>query len=656
MELINREKTISTVRYHVFVHNEHVDDGKKEKLLSRTCDECLAYVAGLMENYIWHWEKFDLRFSPASPEYTNCLYGSVDFRGNMDDEWFVVYLLLRLSSWKKELFIKITDDDGQFLLAEAAHALPDWAEPDTCENRLVLTRGKFYLLPLDVLQGNPSFLNVVKKLMCMTTMQTLDCISEIDAVIQARLSQVKKMPILQKHHTICYMPVAASKFLETHKEIIPLAIDAYYHRNEDNIELCTNSQLLFFSEANNPSYGMNYSELNASGERSALIPSLVCMTRIRYAQLLSDACVKPKCLLPHMSSIKKGSCKNLNRRVSTGIKLTCGLEILARSYGIGDWGYRFHKFVLSLKKKQYFENVLEGSEEYNKRFRAAKSFFEQKEGAQTKELGIDSQLNVESAGYIVFNYLQKQIENPRCSTFDDNKTTKMPHIPENDLKILETQEDDDSWLNIDYDKFSQLAGEKFGFKGSAGQNGPVGDTTDTLNNLSATFRDFLKKESSFDGVENEATVGLNAEAFMEALKSFGGGNDRDFKICSDRHKDGTDDDESDGCGISDADVINQLMDEELSGSTMSETFDRVPSNNKGCVKKKKNGDFGVNSSGNEYGLDALDLDYNLVSNILKGFEAERSGLSGGAGPVSVMLQNLEEASDAQSWVPPKVGE
>ena len=51
-----------------------------------------------------------------------------------------------------------------------------------------------------------------------------------------------------------------------------------------------------------------------------------------------DACVKPKCLLPHMSSIKKGSCKNLNRRVSIGIKLTCGLEILARSYSIGDWG------------------------------------------------------------------------------------------------------------------------------------------------------------------------------------------------------------------------------------------------------------------------------------------------------------------------------
>ena len=101
----------------------------------------------------------------------------------MDDEWFVVYLLLRLSSWKKELFIKITYDDGQFLLAEAAHALPDWAEPDTCENRLVLTRGKFYLLPVDVLQGNPSFLNVVKKLMSMDTVQAIGSNNGIDAVI-----------------------------------------------------------------------------------------------------------------------------------------------------------------------------------------------------------------------------------------------------------------------------------------------------------------------------------------------------------------------------------------------------------------------------------------------------------------------------------------
>ena len=356
-----------------------------------------------------------------------------------------------------------------------------------------------------------------------------------------------------------------------------------------------------------------------------------------------------------MRSIKKGSSKNVNRRVSIGIKLTCGLEILARSYGIGDWGYRFHKFVLSLKKKRYFENVLEGSEEYNKRFQAAKTFFEQKEGAQATELGIDSQLTLDSVGYKLYNYLQQQVENSRYSAFDDNETTKMPHTPENDLKIMETQEDDDSWLNIDYDEFSKLAGGKFGFKGSSDQNGPVKDSTDTLNNLSATFRDFLKKESSFDGVENEAAVGLNAEAFMEALKSFGDGNYRDFKSDSERQEDDVGDNESDGCGISDADLINQLMDEELSGSTMSETFDRVPSNNKGCANKKY-GDFDVNPSGNEYGLDALDLDYNLVSNILKGFEAERSGLTGGAGPVSVMLQNLEEASDAQSWVPPKIGE
>ena len=58
-------------------------------------------------------------------------------------------------------------------------------------------------------------------------------------------------------------------------------------------------------------------------------------------------------------------------------------------------------------------------------------------------------------------------------------------------------------------------------------------------------------------------------------------------------KDSVDDNESDGCGISDADLINQLMDEELYilARRCLETFDRVPSNNKGCAKKKKNGDF-----------------------------------------------------------------
>ena len=202
MERVNREKTISTVRYHVFVPNDQVDDGKKEEFLSRVCDECLAYVGGLVDGYIWHWEKFHLWSSSESSEYNNCLYGSVDFRGNMDDEWFVVYLLLCLSSWKKEISIKITDDDGQFLLAEAADILPPWAEPDTCENRLVLTRGKFYLVPVDVLPGNPSFLSVVKNLMSEKTMQTTPHIERINAIIQARLCQVKKMPSLQKHYSI----------------------------------------------------------------------------------------------------------------------------------------------------------------------------------------------------------------------------------------------------------------------------------------------------------------------------------------------------------------------------------------------------------------------------------------------------------------------
>ena len=82
----------------------------------------------------------------------------------MNDEWFVVYILYQLSIWNKyEFFVKIIDDDGQFLLAEVSDVLPVWAEPDTCENRLILHNGSFKLVAIDIIPGNPSFQNVLLK-------------------------------------------------------------------------------------------------------------------------------------------------------------------------------------------------------------------------------------------------------------------------------------------------------------------------------------------------------------------------------------------------------------------------------------------------------------------------------------------------------------
>lgn len=59
----------------------------------------------------------------------------------MDDEWFIVWLLFQLSEYDPELVISVVDNDGQFLLIEAALVLPRWIKPENTKNRVIMFAG-----------------------------------------------------------------------------------------------------------------------------------------------------------------------------------------------------------------------------------------------------------------------------------------------------------------------------------------------------------------------------------------------------------------------------------------------------------------------------------------------------------------------------------
>jgi len=44
---------------------------------------------------------------------------------NLNIEFLIIYL-----------YISVKDNDGEFLLIEAANYLPKWLEPENCENRV----------------------------------------------------------------------------------------------------------------------------------------------------------------------------------------------------------------------------------------------------------------------------------------------------------------------------------------------------------------------------------------------------------------------------------------------------------------------------------------------------------------------------------------
>ena len=687
MENINRIKPCGIIKYYIFINNVKNVQDNKTHLLSKIANECIRYVSALAKEYIWHYETFNLRpiINDDKNVYDGCIGGSVDFQGNMIDEWFIVYLLYNLSTWEKyDFFIQIIDDDGQFLLAEAADALPSWAEPDTCENRLFLNKGCFKLLSMKILPGNPSFKNVLNYMILANESDDI-YVEEIDQIIKRR---IHKMPNILKdlnHNTLCYMPLKGLLFLKKYKELIPLIVNEYYYRSKDDVEMCHKAMFFFADKdkcksnhSNNMSNNVQPDEKNVKSELeldvSPLFPVLVKMTRLRYSQIINDQYIKPKCMLKSINNTKCNANKKImKRQISLGIKLTCGLEILARSYGIGDWNYRFDRFIESLQKKKYFKNTLVGSKEYNNRLKAAEKFFYKQEGTNhvdgngttkfdfTDPGGKRLHLSKNSIGEKIYNFLNN-VNNEEEELLKSHKAA----INEYEIMKLENEEDDDNWIHIDYDEFLNETAKQFKInipKTNNNKEARMEQNVSKLNNLTATLQDFLNTESNYEGIDNNNTMALDTDSFFEILKSFNVDSPTKNDIHGDHYtkKNVYSDDVDTGINKSaskklNIGLINRMMDEELSSTTAFETFNRVSSNNQDHGDKNNNNSNikTAHSADKEYELQPIDLDYNLVSNILEAFKVEKHDLQNGIGPVSILLNNLEETSDVNTWIPSNV--
>jgi len=292
--------------------------------LKKVKEECENYVRILAEDYIWHNEGFDLRIANLSQDREQdpkCfhLFGCTDFGDNIEDEWFITWMLVQFTKRRKDITIRVVDTDGQFLLIEAANETPNWLTPENGEFRLYIRHGRIVIIPrpetptqaMDI----PAKLTVNDGFRLATQGRHNLKPKYLDKIEHAIMERIKGMPgkayELNRHHFRTIMPLCASKVLSEHPWIISSCSRAFCGRDTLDIRASRDMETI---------------------GTTPLIATRIRSTRLIYAQLQHERPPNlPKALKKETSVVsimkRKGE-DGTKKALELGLKVASGMEIL----------------------------------------------------------------------------------------------------------------------------------------------------------------------------------------------------------------------------------------------------------------------------------------------------------------------------------------
>lgn len=447
-----------------------------EEILLQEITKFNEVIAPYIEGYIWHND--NLIFHPRTKEALllekliensttvgECnilphIYIRLRFDEDISDEWFVVFLIFKLTQAFNGLIAKVIDSDGEFLLIEAANVLPPWANPETCENHVFVYNGELHIIRekhktwLDLLNNlweKPYFYRASEK---------------VQDVLKRRIN-IYPNEIEKRHHKArVFLPEKAVSILRQEPSLIALIIRTICHSDPLERKVCR---------------AMKY----FPPEQRVMVN--VKMTKCLYA--MANHCrytgdPRTGWNIPPITYSK------YNAHV-LGIKIACGLEMLIaraneelrrrekRSVNNSE-KVKANEDVLNtylsrLEVNGYFKNLLKGSEEYEKLLNAAKDYY--------------------------FKYFNLYNSITDINKSDAEKVLEAwENIQSNDVELHAQDEaalspaDSDSWLNVDPIQLETYLNEKWGNTKSKKHK------QESLS-LKEKVQMFLNQNSDIDGVQ-----------------------------------------------------------------------------------------------------------------------------------------------------------
>eukprot|EP01125_Pyxidicula_operculata_P021897 TRINITY_DN873_c0_g1_i1.p1 TRINITY_DN873_c0_g1~~TRINITY_DN873_c0_g1_i1.p1 ORF type:complete len:600 (+),score=203.61 TRINITY_DN873_c0_g1_i1:50-1849(+) len=244
------------VEYHLY---PSVKIGLEELVTLR--DLCWQCVESHIKEHIWHDQQFILEISDPSQTshtYENetrdeerlHIWGSTRFGENLEDEWFIVHLLRTISKHFNNLIISMTDQDGQFLLIEAAMNIPKWLKPTNSDNRVWLYNNEWHIIPI---AKTPQQLTLLPSGDALQLQTALDIITlqpvptkaerNISDTLTKRVDETVKClkdgtSSSSPHYGMCYLPPYVAYLIYKHPQLISTIVNTYYHRDPIQMRVC----------------------------------------------------------------------------------------------------------------------------------------------------------------------------------------------------------------------------------------------------------------------------------------------------------------------------------------------------------------------------------------------------------------------------------
>lgn len=416
-----------------------VDEHRKQ--VDKIYEKMIDYCNVLANDYMWNNEKFYLSRPSLVEFYKDKLQsyyacnGLFDYGDNVDDEWFTVYVLLKLTSkFSKILAAQIQDQDGEFMLIHSANYLPAWASSaadNFMHNRVFLYDGKLHMIPpastpaeITYLPASGAIPNALDAVKIVHDFPKLTCaLDSIQKSIQKRLSIFDSIANSTSssssskyslfHKATCTIPAKLAWVLNNNPSLISSAVNRFCDKDPSDLKLCR----LFdcFKPMDFVNYRVKFTKhlygklkyCDYKPDKRHEWPSLSKL----MAELNAST---PTASVPvSNSSTAAGPNANasiIQERSMMGFKLTCAFEIMSK-YAMKDVSVlssrssppsatlslksltSFDEYVQRLKSFGYFGNNMEDSKKYNELLDQARKAFELEQTKTTPSTAVKSEPN-----------------------------------------------------------------------------------------------------------------------------------------------------------------------------------------------------------------------------------------------------------------------